>query len=337
MALGGGGLEGLTSNGGGGGGVPDSPLILQAFGVVGAPELAFLGDEDTGLYRPAVNTLGLVAGGVELATISALGNAQLCAGTDPAADGGDLDLKGGDSGVAATGDGGAVNVLGGASVATTGDGGAVSIKSGAGFFQGKGGDILVEVGEGGAAGPGTSGNLFINTLTGANAAAGLQVPLPGLVSIYGIGRSGEGPAGNLELWGGYANGTGGGSIGGDAIMWGGGQGGGTGVGGNARLIGGESDNNPGFVEIKGGTATVDGQGGQVKILGGPGFATNRSGGLVTITGGLGIGTGSGQRVDIKGGLSGSGATGSGGNLQFFGGSAVLTNGSGGDILFWGGT
>lgn len=262
---------------------------------------------------------------------------SITAGTDPADEGGDLDLSSGDSGVGATGDAGAVNILAGESLATNGAGGVLSIKSGAGIGTGAGGDILVEVGEGGAPGPGTSGNLFINTLTGANAAAGLQVPLPGLVSIYGIGRSGEGPAGNLELWGGYANGTGGGSIGGDAIMWGGGQGGGTGVGGNARLIGGESDNNPGFVEIKGGTATVDGQGGQVKILGGPGFGTNRSGGNVEIDGGLGIGTGSGQRVDITGGVSGSGATGNGGNLQFFGGSAASTNGSGGDILLGGGT
>jgi hypothetical protein len=262
---------------------------------------------------------------------------SITAGTDPADEGGDLDLSSGDSGVGATGDAGALNILAGSSLATAGDGGVLSIKSGAGIGTGAGGDILVEVGEGGAPGPGTSGNLFINTLTGANAAAGLQVPLPGLVSIYGIGRSGEGPAGNLELWGGYANGTGGGSIGGDAIMWGGGQGGGTGVGGNARLIGGESDNNPGFAEIKGGTATVDGQGGQVNILGGPGFGTNRSGGLVTIDGGLGIGTGSGQRVDITGGVSGSGATGNGGDLHFFGGSAASTNGSGGDILLGGGT
>lgn len=63
--LGGSGLEALTDGGGGGG--TASPLILQAFGVVGAPELAFLGDEDTGLYRPAADQLGLVAGGVEIA------------------------------------------------------------------------------------------------------------------------------------------------------------------------------------------------------------------------------------------------------------------------------
>ena len=68
MGLGGTGLEGQTSGGGGG---PDSPLILQGFGVVGAPELAFLGDEDTGLYRPAADQLGIVAGGVETARATA--------------------------------------------------------------------------------------------------------------------------------------------------------------------------------------------------------------------------------------------------------------------------
>lgn len=63
--LGGSGLEGVTSGAGGGGGVPDDPFLLQGFGVVGAPALAFLGDEDTGLYRNAADSLSLVAGGVE--------------------------------------------------------------------------------------------------------------------------------------------------------------------------------------------------------------------------------------------------------------------------------
>lgn len=64
--LGGSGLEALT-DGGGGGGVPDSPLILQGLGVVGAPELTFIGDLDTGIYSPAADQLGIVAGGVEIA------------------------------------------------------------------------------------------------------------------------------------------------------------------------------------------------------------------------------------------------------------------------------
>jgi hypothetical protein len=333
MGISGLGLEGLTSDSaGGGGGVPDSPLILQAFGVVGAPELAFLGDEDTGLYRPAVNTLGLVAGGVELARISALGDAFLRAGTDPAANGGDLGLSAGDSGVAATGDGGDVNILAGSSVATTGDGGIVSIKSGDGFFQGAGGDILVEVGSGGAAGPGASGNFFLNTLTGLNAAAGLQVPIPGLVSIYGIGRSGAGPAGNLELWGGYASGSTAGSTGGDAIMWGGGQGGGSGDGGDAMIIGGESETQPGDAKVIGGVATGGGTGGAAIIAGGAGFGTNFGGGLVRVDGGLGIGTGNGGQANLLGGGSGSGATGDGGNAEVVGGASNATNGAGGDTV-----
>ena len=65
MGVSGLGLEGLTSDSGGGGGVPDSPLILQGLGVVGAPELTFIGDLDTGIYSPAADQLGLVAGGVE--------------------------------------------------------------------------------------------------------------------------------------------------------------------------------------------------------------------------------------------------------------------------------
>ena len=288
-------------------------------------------DPNTGIGANAVDQLSLIAGGVELLRISDDAGAFILAGTNAAADGGDLDLSSGDSGVGATGDGGAINIAAGESLATAGDGGALTIKSGAGFFTGAGGDILVEVGEGGAAGPGTSGNLFINTLTGANAAAGLQVPVPGLVSIYGIGRSGEGAAGNLELWGGYAAGTGGASAGGDVIIWGGGQGGGSGVGGGARLIGGESEDNPGDVEIRGGQATVGGIGGDALVNGGAGF-TNSSGGGVVIRGGIGAGTGNGGQSNLIGGQSGNGATGNGGNVEVVAGASVATNGDGGDAV-----
>jgi len=336
MGVSGLGLEGLTSDSAGGGGIPSSPHLLQNFGVVGAPELAFDGDQDTGLYRPAVNTLGLVAGGVELARISATGNAFLQAGTDPAGDGGDLDLGSGDSGVGATGNGGDVNVLAGSSVATTGDGGIVSIKGGAGFFQGAGGSILQEVGAGGAAGPGTSGDYFVNTTVGLTADAGLQVPIPGLVSIYGIGRSGSGPAGDLELWGGYAAGAGGGSIGGDLLLFGGGQGGGAGEGGNAHLYGGESDTQPGFAEVEGGTATVNGPGGLARVVGGPGFGTNEDGGTAALIGGAAIGTGLGGPVLVTGGASGAGASGLAGPVTVKGGAASATNVDGGAVSVEGG-
>lgn len=70
MGVSGLGLEGLTSDSAGGGGVPDSPLILQGLGVVGAPELTFIGDLDTGIYSPAADQMGLVAGGIEVARAS---------------------------------------------------------------------------------------------------------------------------------------------------------------------------------------------------------------------------------------------------------------------------
>jgi hypothetical protein len=222
----------------------------------------------------------------------------ITAGTDPAVDGGDLDLSSGDSGVGATGNAGAVNILAGESVATTGDGGVVSIKSGAGFFQGAGGDILIEVGTGGAAGPGTSGRFFVNTLTGANAAAGLQVPIPGLTAIYGVGRSGSGPAANLELWGGYASGAGGGSIGGNLMLFGGGQGGGSGEGGDAILVGGESDTQPGDAKMVGGVATTSGPGGIASVAGGAGFGTNQDGGNVVIAGGVATGVGTDGNINM---------------------------------------
>lgn len=217
---------------------------------------------------------------------------SITAGTD-AVDGGDLNLTAGVSATVASADGGDVNIAGGASDSTDfAQAGSVSVKGGSGTGAGNstGGDLLYEVGIGGPTGG--SGNFFVNTLTGAGAAAGLQVAAaPGLVALYGIGRSGGGPAGNLELWGGYASGNSSGDTGGDAILWGGGQGGGPGDGGCAMIIGGESDELPGDAMVIGGTATVNGPGGQAQITGGAGFGTNQDGGDVVITPGAATGAG----------------------------------------------
>ncbi len=211
------------------------------------------------------------------------------------------------------------------------DGGDLSLKSGDGALGFAGGDTILTVGVG--ASNGASGNLFLNTTTGIGAAGGLQVGgTPGLVSIYGIGRSGDGQAGNLELWGGYASGAGGGSDGGDLILWGGGQGGGSGFGGDALLIGGESDTQPGAAKVIGGQATVGGPGGEARVAGGAGFGTNFSGGLVRVDGGAGVGTGNGGQANLIGGISGSGATGTGGNAEVVGGASAATNGDGGDVV-----
>ena len=246
--------------------------------------------------------------------------------------GGAAKVVGGASDTGATGDGGDAEINGGATLATNGDGGAVDVKGAAGVGTGKGGDIHHEVGAGGAAGPGTSGNYFVNTTVGLTADAGVSVPIPGLVAIYGVGRSGAGPAGDLELWAGYASGSGGGSIGGDLLLFGGGQGGGAGAGGNAHLYGGESDTAPGFAEVEGGTATVGGNGGEARLKGGPGFGTNFGGGLARVDGGAGVGTGNGGQANLLGGISGAGATGDGGNAEVVGGASAATNGAGGDAV-----
>jgi len=318
------------------GGSPTWYLVSDELASNTNPIYTFNNNNGTGMGGGGDGTVSLIADHIEYLRISDEGAAFVLSGTDPAADGGLLSLLAGASGVGATGDGGGINIFAGASVATAGDGGDVDVKGGAGFFTGKGGDIHHEVGSGGAAGPGTSGNYFINTTVGLTADGGLHVPIPGLVSIYGLSRSGAGPAGNLELWAGYASGGGAGSDGGDLLLFGGGQGGGAGLGGNAHLYGGESDADPGFAEVEGGTATVAGQGGGAFLKGGPGFGGNSGGGSATVQGGVGVGTGFGGSAVIVGGSSGPGATGGGGNVDLKGGVAGSTNGDGGDILLEGG-
>jgi len=52
--------------------INELPTYFQD-GVVGAPGIAFEADTDTGLYRPAANTLAITAGGVEAARFSSAG------------------------------------------------------------------------------------------------------------------------------------------------------------------------------------------------------------------------------------------------------------------------
>lgn len=315
------------------------PTLVNEVGSLTNPTLIpYAFDLTTGVGGNGLGVLSLIASSVELARISALSDAFFKSGTDPAADGGILSLLSGASGVGATGDGGAINIFAGASVATAGDGGGVDVKGGAGFFTGKGGDIHHEVGSGGAAGPGTSGNYFVNTLVGLTADAGLHVPIPGLTAIYGLSRSGAGVAGNLELWAGYAAGSGAGSIGGDLLLFGGGQGGGAGEGGNAHLYGGESDTQPGFAEVEGGVATVAGPGGAAKVVGGAGFgAGNNFGGTASLIGGEGVGTGGGGPVFIRGGEGAPGLPAIGGDVFIFGGRSFSTDTDGGAVRIEGGT
>jgi len=247
-------------------------------------------DPDTGIGWNAANEFSLIAGGVEHLRLSAASNAFMLAGTVASGDGGDLDLDAGASGTVAADAGGAVSITAGASNAggAGGLGGALSLLSGAGSGVADGGDINITTGDGGAGGVGgdlimqvglgggtaASGNWFVNTLTGIGADGGsvAGTSTAGLVAIYGAGHSAEGQAGNVDIWGGYAAGTTAAAIGGDLNLFGGGQGGGAGSGGNAHLYGGESDTQPGDAEVEGGVATVGGAGGAARVLVVPGLA-----------------------------------------------------------------
>ena len=164
---------------------------------------------------------------------------------------------------------------------------------------------------------GPDGKLFINTLTGAVSFTGGNIitPTPDKMSIFGARTATDAiDGGAVEIWGGYAGG-----------------GGGEATGGNIEMFGGEADILPGDIILTGGVATVQGNGGIVRIAGGAAFGTNATGGRADVLGGLGIGTGNGGQVNVTAGNSGSGVTGVGGTLFLSSGDAASTDGVGGQV------
>jgi len=136
------------------------------------------------------------------------------------------------------------------------------------------------------------GKLFINTLTGTDETSGnISTTTPGLVAIYGAGFDGNGQAGNVEIWGGYANGTTAAAIGGDLVLWGGSGGGPAAQGGNALLIGGFGDQNPGEAIVRGGRGNATANGADAIVQGGDGIGGNSGGGDVRLRGGALVGAG----------------------------------------------
>ena len=134
----------------------------------------------------------------------------------------------------------------------------------------------------------------------------------------------------VEIWGGYASGSGGAAVGGDVIIWGGGGGGPMSAGGDAMLIGGAGETNAGRAMLTGGTCSDFGDGGNAEVLGGPGFgSSNEDGGDATVTGGAGIGIGTGGVATLTAGASGVGATGTGGAVTIISGASLATNGTAG--------
>ncbi len=178
---------------------------------------------------------------------------------------------------------------------------------------------------------GEFGQMFVNTVTGVGPIGAISSATPGLVSIFGAGFTGEGQAGNVEIWGGYASGTTSSAIGGDLVLWGGSGGGGAAVGGDAFLIGGFGDSVPGDAIVRGGVADVSGVGGAAIIVGGAAVGAAFAGGIATVDGGAGLLTGAGGAVSITGGIAGATDASVGGAVNIAGGTSAATNGDGGDV------
>lgn len=113
-------------------------------------------------------------------------------------------------------------------------------------------------------------------------------------------------------------------------------------GGAIAVTGGTSStsgNAGGAVTLTGGVPGATGVGGAVTLAAGQGGATSGAGGVGSLAGGAGGATPStatGGVARLRGGASGGGATGNGGNAEVTGGAAASTDGSGGAAIITGG-
>jgi hypothetical protein len=241
----------------------------------------------------------------------------------------------------------------------TGPGGTTTVEAGPGGANGDGGTTQFRGGAGGS----TSGAGGAVTVQGGTATDGDG----GVINITGgtgVGTSRNG--GNVNILAGTSTNA----ISGATADIRAGDGGPTGVGGDAYVTGGNGGSTSGGggdVYVRGGFPT-DGAGGSVFIQGQAGVGTERAGGAVqivagnatgtqtggavTLTGGGGGGTGgTGGAVTISGGGGGSsaatggavaitsgsgGPTGNGATATLQGGSGGATSGPGGDVVVQGG-
>lgn len=184
-------------------------------GTAAAPGWPFLADTDTGLYRPAANTVAIALGGVAGVAI-ATSAPSLAAATDTAGAG--VTMKAADAGASATaartggpfvttagaGSAGSGTIAGGAGGSNTQSAGAGGAKSGTGAAAGGAGGACLRIGGAGGATASTS--------TGAGGAGGGILDTAGEGgAATGAGSSGNGGAGGTF---GRAGAAGGASIGG---------------------------------------------------------------------------------------------------------------------------
>lgn len=126
-------------------------------------------------------------------------------------DGGAATLAGGASSGGATGDGGTVTIDGGDSTTTSGNGGDITMTAGLSTGANQGGLVAITAGAGGAAGAGGTTIIAGGAPASGNAAGGLA-------SVTGGAGSGTGVGGDASLSGGAAAGS---ADGGDVILTGG--------------------------------------------------------------------------------------------------------------------
>lgn len=338
----------------GGGGVPS---LLWPDGTVGAPGGAFAADTNTGIWRPAADTIAWSLGGKGVYAMGTT-SPSLAAPADTV--GQDVYFKASDAGATPTaarvgallswaagagsaaattvvaGAGGAASYsagAGGAKTGTTGAagaGGTASLLAGAGGSNaattsgaaGAGGGASIAGGAGGAnTGAGSSGAGGVGGNAGVNAGAGGAASGAGSTGNGGIGGSVTGTAGAGGATVGGTSGNGG------VVLWTAGAGAAqanavvSGQGGAASLVAGAGGANTGAASGQAG-----GTGGGANVTAGVGGATNSTGahnggtgGAVTLTAAVGGAASAG---------TGNGGAG-GGLLGIAGAGGASTGGTGG--------
>ncbi len=304
--------------------------------------LAFTSDPNTGLYRPAADTLGFVTQGVERAVFRPTGEFGTRDGSGASGQALTIQTGSGASGYS----GGAISINAGAGGTQSGGytyGGNISIQAGAGGASTNAytyaGNVTVQAGDGGTAGSAYTyaGNV---TIQSGNAGSGTYATYAGKITLQ-AGNAGspsggyDSASGNIEIYAGSAgNPTGGGSSDGGRvdIRGGSGFGGGyvsTSYGGIVGIYGGGGNAGSGRVVIIGGFGASTGAAGEVNIYGGAsqfvtGADSTVSAAAAVIKGGVG-----GQSVD--------GTAGDGGDVKIYGGTSGVatgtgTGGAGGDVI-----
>lgn len=186
-----------------------SPLLVNSLsdGSAAAPALAFTLDTNTGLYRVGADSLGVSAGGSNVATFAATGIDLVSPATK------NITLtSGNNSGGTDAGD---INLVGGGAASGNAEGGDINLTAGQSNGTSGGGDVVVTAGQGGNTGAGGVIQLIAGAPGTASSGNGGDITLAG-GSITDNALSGDG--GDIILRGGAASTTQASASGGHVIL-----------------------------------------------------------------------------------------------------------------------